>query len=101
MGPIGMINVMEQNTRLPIYHNLSFIILISLSLFFFNLLPLPLPLLDGGWIVIMILERILRHEFSADQKAIAQLVGLTLVGFLFIVITYGDILTTIKRFFGG
>lgn len=101
MGPIGMIGAIEQNTRLPIYYTLFFMIIISISLFFFNLLPLPLPLLDGGWIMIMILERLLRREFTAEQKAVAQLVGLTLIGVLFIVITYGDIMTMFRRFFGG
>jgi regulator of sigma E protease len=101
MGPIGMVAAIEQNTKLPVYYTLFFMIIISISLFFFNLLPVPLPLLDGGWIVIMIIERLLRREFSAEQKAVAQLVGLTLIAFLFIVITYGDILTTFRRFFGG
>lgn len=101
MGPIGMVAAMEQNTKLPIYYTLFFMIIISISLFFFNLLPLPLPLLDGGWIVIMILERLLRREFTAEQKGVAQLVGLIMIGFLFIVITYGDILTMFRRFFGG
>ncbi len=101
MGPIGMVAAMEQYTRLPIYHTLMFAVFISLSLFIFNMLPLPLPLLDGGWITILLLERLIRREFNAEQKAVAQFVGLMLIAFLFIVVTYGDILTTIRRFFGG
>jgi regulator of sigma E protease len=101
MGPIGMAAALDQYTKLPIYYFIMFTIILCLSLFFFNILPIPLPLLDGGWIVILVLEWILRREFSADQKAVAQFIGLMLIAFLFIVITYGDILTAIQRFFGG
>jgi regulator of sigma E protease len=101
MGPIGMAAALDQYTKLPLYYLFTFTVIICLSLFIFNILPIPLPLLDGGWIAILILEWILRREFSADQKAVAQFIGLMLIAFLMIVVAYGDISTTIQRFFGG
>jgi regulator of sigma E protease len=105
MGPIGMVVIMEQITRLPlnfvIYKILELAIGINMFLFIFNMLPLPLPLLDGGWIVIMTLERIFNREFTADQKAAAQMVGMVGVLLLGILIAYGDVRMLIRRFFGG
>ena len=105
MGPIGMVVIMEQISRLPlnfiIYKILELAIGINMFLFIFNMLPLPLPLLDGGWIVIMTLEKIFKREFSADQKAAAQMVGMVGVLLLGIMIAYGDVRMLINRFFGG
>jgi regulator of sigma E protease len=105
MGPIGMTAVIEQYSSLPlihiIYKFLELSIGINMCLFLFNMLPLPLPLLDGGWIVIMIMEKLMRREFSVNQKAGAQMVGMVAVLLLGVVIAYGDVLIVIKRFFGG
>jgi regulator of sigma E protease len=105
MGPIGMTAVIEQYSSLPlihiIYRFLDLAIGINMCLFLFNMLPLPLPLLDGGWIVIMCLEKLMRREFSVNQKAAAQMVGMVAVLLLGVIIAYGDVLLVIKRFFGG
>jgi regulator of sigma E protease len=101
MGPIGMVSVIEQNSKLPLYYNLFLAIQISMFLCIFNMLPIPLPLLDGGWIVILLLERLLHREFSAEQKAAAQMVGLMAMVVLGILVTYGDFMRMFKRFFGG
>jgi regulator of sigma E protease len=105
MGPIGMVVIMEQISRLPlmfvIYKILELAIGINMFLFIFNMLPLPLPLLDGGWIVIMTLEKLFKREFSVDQKAAAQMVGMVGVLLLGVLIAYGDVRMLIRRFFGG
>jgi len=101
IGPLGMVSVIEQNTYLPLYHNLFLAFQISMFLFIFNMLPLPLPLLDGGWIIILLLERMIGREFTAGQKAAAQSIGLAAVLLLGIAVAYGDTLTIFKRFFGG
>lgn len=101
MGPIGMISVVEQNANLPLYYNLFLAIQISMFLFLFNMLPLPLPFLDGGWVVILLMERLIGREFTENQKAVAQLVGITAVMLLGVYIAYGDAIRFFKRFFGG
>ncbi len=105
MGPIGMVTVVDQFLQLPmmifLYEILFFGVQISMSLFLFNMLPLPLPLLDGGWIVILLIERLLRRRFSSEQKAAAQMVGLVAVLLLGVWIAYGDMLRAFRRFFGG
>jgi regulator of sigma E protease len=99
MGPIGMVTVIEQSSGLPLYHTLFLLIQISMFLFIFNMLPIPLPLLDGGWIVILLLERLFRKEFSPEQKAAAQMVGLMAMLFLGVLVTYNDVLRFIRMYF--
>ncbi|MGE5583007.1 MAG: M50 family metallopeptidase [Bacillota bacterium] len=105
MGPIGAVDMVEQSLQLPPqfiwFSILSFASSISMSLFLFNMLPLPLPILDGGWIVIFILERLFRREFSADQKAAAYTIGLIAILTVTVLITYGDLVRLLKRFLGG
>ncbi|HBE77474.1 MAG TPA: hypothetical protein DDW65_06770 [Firmicutes bacterium] len=105
VGPIGAVDMVEQTLQMPLQLILismvQFFTSISVSLCLFNLLPLPLPILDGGWIVILLLERIFRREFSTEQKATAYTVGLVAILFAFVWITYGDILRLLKRVLGG
>ena len=79
MGPFGMIGYVGQARETGPDYFLQVCATISLFLGFFNLLPIPLPLLDGGWVVIFLLERLRRKEFSPEQKSIAQMVGLGLL----------------------
>lgn len=101
MGPLGMIAVNEQNIKLHPFNTLFLAMNISMFLALFNLLPIPLPLLDGGWIVILLLERLLRREFTGEQKAMAQMVGLAIFIILGIIIAFSDIRLIPKRFGGG
>ncbi|HPT67938.1 MAG TPA: M50 family metallopeptidase [Bacillota bacterium] len=99
MGPFGMIGYVGQARETGPDYFLQVCATISLFLGFFNLLPIPLPLLDGGWVVIFLLERLRRKEFSPEQKSIAQMVGLGLLLLLFIFVTYSDIGSDVQRLF--
>jgi regulator of sigma E protease len=104
-GPIGIVGVVDQALQSPpqliLLNIIQLFFIISISLCFFNLLPLPLPILDGGWIVILTIERIFRREFSAEQKTTAYTIGLVLFLLTFVWVTYGDIISLVKRVIGG
>jgi regulator of sigma E protease len=99
MGPIGMVTVIEKSAGLPLYHTFFLLFQISMFLFIFNMLPIPLPLLDGGWIVILLLEKLFRKEFSVEQKAAAQMVGMMAMLVLGVMVTYNDIVRVIRMYF--
>ncbi len=105
VGPVGMVDMIDQTMSLPfkffLFNLLFFAGSIGISLFLFNMLPIPLPILDGGWIVILILERIFRREFSAEQKAAAYTIGLIALFTATIWIIYGDMARLLKRLLGG
>ncbi|MGQ9779319.1 MAG: M50 family metallopeptidase [Bacillota bacterium] len=97
-GPIGAIGTFVESFQAGPWWFLQLVASINLFLAFFNLLPIPLPLLDGGWVVIYLIERIRRREFTAEQKAAAQLFGLVVLLTFFLFVTYGDVITGIRRF---
>ena len=64
--------------------------LISLSLFFFNILPIPL--LDGGHIMFFTLEGIMGRSLDVKKLLAAQQAGLFLILVFFSFVFYNDIL---------
>ncbi len=88
MGPVGIGEVVaETNGVLDFIYILA---VISISLGFTNLLPFP-PL-DGGKVVILLLEAIRRKSLKEKTEITIQMVGfMTLIG-LAILVTYNDIL---------
>jgi regulator of sigma E protease len=100
-GPIGMVGMVEQSLQLPplvaLFNTLMLSVNIGFSLAIINMLLIPLPLIDGGWITILLLERLFRRQFSVEHKAIAQMVGLSLFILLALFIGYGDVMTWIIK----
>ena len=64
--------------------------LISLSLGVTNLLPIPA--LDGGKILILIIEAIRRKPMKEKTEITIQLIGFSLLIALSLYVTYNDIL---------
>lgn len=97
LGPIGMVGVIDQALKSGLY--LFFTMFASFNLFLgiFNLLPIPLPLLDGGWIVIYILEKLRGKEFTPEQKASAQMIGLLLIVTFYLAVIFSDITSVLRR----
>lgn len=90
-GPVG-ISEMVANTN-KIQDFVYLFALISLSLGVTNLLPFP-PL-DGGKIVILLIEKIRRKPVSQELEVKIQLLGFALMIMLSIYVTYNDILRII------
>lgn len=93
-GPLGIFYITSKAARLGIIATLHLIAVLSVSLAIFNLLPLPA--LDGGHILFLTLEKLRGKTLSIKTERIINQVGLTLIIFLALFVTYNDIL----RFFG-
>ncbi len=74
---------------------MSLLAIISISLFIMNLLPIPV--LDGGLILIAIIEIILRKKINPKFQYYIQYIGLAFIIFLFIIGVKGDILFFMNR----
>ena len=72
---------------------LDLIVFISLNLGFMNLLPLPA--LDGGRLVFLILEAIRRKPIPREKEGLVHLIGMGLLFVCFLLITYKDIVRLI------
>jgi len=52
---------------------------------------LPIPIVDGGLFVFLIVEKIMGKPLSPKAQSIAQMAGLALIGGVFLFVTYHDI----------
>ena len=95
MGPVGIIAfsyriVAEQ----PLVDYVYFLGLISAAIAVFNLLPLP-PL-DGGLIVLMLIEKIKGSALSERTQGVIAYTGWVLIGTLILYVTFNDV---VRNFF--
>lgn len=88
MGPVGISEVVAKTDGIREF--ISMIALISLSLGVTNLLPIPA--LDGGKILILIIEAIRRKPLKEKTEINIQLIGFSILIALSLYITYNDIL---------
>ncbi len=88
MGPVGIGEVVAQTNGFVDF--IYILALVSISLGFTNLLPFP-PL-DGGKIVILLIEAIRRKPMKEKTEIAIQSMGFILLIGLSIYVTYNDIL---------
>ena len=69
---------------------LSFVAIISISLFIMNLLPIPV--LDGGLILLSFIEAVMRHEISPKITYRVQFIGFAFIALIFIFAIVTDVL---------
>lgn len=88
MGPVGISEVVANTNKIKDFVNI--LALISLSLGITNLLPIPA--LDGGKFLLLIIEAIRRKKLSEKTEINIQLIGFAFLITLSLYITYHDIL---------
>ena len=88
MGPVGISEVVANTNGFREFFEMM--ALISLSLGVTNLLPIPA--LDGGKLLILLIEAIRRKPLKQETEMNIQLVGFAILIGLFLMVTYNDIL---------
>ena len=94
VGIVGISEVVVQTSGIINY--LHLLAVISVSLGVTNLLPIPA--LDGGKILILLIEVIRRKPMKVETEAKIQLIGFSILMALFLIVTYNDILRIGARF---
>ncbi|MDR0724120.1 MAG: site-2 protease family protein, partial [Endomicrobium sp.] len=98
-GPIGIINVMADATKSGIDEYLKLLAVISIALGLFNLFPIPM--VDGGMIILFFIEGIIRKQISTKVVQIYNTIGLFFILAIFVFATYSDLLRLgIGKLFG-
>jgi regulator of sigma E protease len=87
-GPISIAEYAGDSARSGVAEFLGFLVVISLSLGFLNLLPIPI--LDGGQIVYQLAEWVRGSPLSDRLQAIGQQVGVALLVMLMGVALFND-----------
>jgi regulator of sigma E protease len=89
-GPIAIFAMLGKVNALPLLFYFAILGSLSLSLAVFNLLPIPL--LDGGHMLLVTVESLRRKRLDAVMQQRAQLAGLLIIGTLFVLIIGKDII---------
>ena len=93
-GPVAIGRLAHRSFHHNLLSFLSLMALISLNLFFLNLLPIPL--LDGGHILFFTLEGILGRPISVKKLLLAQQLGLVFIFSFMGLALFNDIYNFLK-----
>jgi len=88
-GPLSIAEFAGESATAGFASFLGFLVLISLSLGFLNLLPIPI--LDGGQILFQLLEWVKGSPLSERAQVLGQQVGIALLILLMSVALFNDI----------
>lgn len=91
-GPVGIVTVISESAQksgFDIGYLLDIAMLISVNVGIFNLLPLPA--LDGGRLVFLIVEAIRRKPMKAETEGMVHFAGFALLMILMIIVTFNDV----------
>lgn len=92
-GPVGMATItneiLSSGGTAVIFPYLWFVGIISLTLSIFNVLPIPA--LDGGRLLFLVIEAITRKKVKEDVERMVHQVGFLILLALAILVTYSDI----------
>jgi regulator of sigma E protease len=92
-GPLSIARISGEMLRRGWMAVIDLMAMISLQLGIMNLLPIPV--LDGGHIMILLIEGAARRELSLRVKERIQQVGFAVLAALMIVILYNDVITNV------
>jgi regulator of sigma E protease len=88
-GPVGIVEVAQQQLRVGVPYYFMILAFVSMSLALLNLLPI-LPL-DGGLILFSLIEAVRRRALAREAYERVALAGLTLILVLFVVASSNDL----------
>ncbi|QBP17952.1 RIP metalloprotease RseP [Acetilactobacillus jinshanensis] len=88
-GPVAIFATTSQAAKLGITGLLQFLAFLSINLAIMNLLPIPA--LDGGKIILNLIQAIRRRPVSENVEATITLIGFALILVLMVLVTWNDI----------
>jgi regulator of sigma E protease len=89
MGPVGIVRFGAMSAARGPDWLVWFLSMISANLAVANFLPIPV--MDGGLFVLLLLEGVQGRPLSPKTQQVIQMVGLAFILSLFLLVTYQDI----------
>lgn len=93
-GPVGIVSEIGKSAQIGWESLFGLAALITINLGLFNLLPLPA--LDGGRVLFVLIEIITRKKIPADKEGVIHLIGFALLIGLMLFATWQDIVRLIS-----
>ena len=96
-GPLGIVGAIEETYQeaspagagAVVLSLMNFMVLITVNLAIFNLLPLPA--LDGGRLIFLFIEAIRGKRVPPEREGMVHLIGFVLLMILMVVVLFNDI----------
>lgn len=88
-GPVGIISMAIEQAKAGLPELLFFLAFLSVNLAVINFLPMPI--MDGGLMVFLIIEKIKGKPLSLKTQMISTMVGLATIVLVFLFVTIQDI----------
>lgn len=89
-GPLGIAQMAGQAAAFGFVNLLAFAAVISIFLALFNLFPIPV--LDGGHLLIFLYEKVRGKPLEEEKKGMIYLIGIIFIFLLSLFVTYQDVL---------
>lgn len=89
-GPVAIVKMSGQVAIQGIWYLLSFTAFLSVNLGIMNLIPFPA--LDGGWVILLLIEGITGKKINENKLGIINLVGFSLLIGLMLIVTFNDVI---------
>lgn len=88
-GPVGIFEVTSSVTKTGLISTLALVALLSINVGIFNLIPIPI--LDGGRILILLIEAIIGRKLNENVQTAVMMAGLLLILAIMVFATWNDI----------
>jgi regulator of sigma E protease len=89
-GPVFIVQVAGQTAQMGFAALLYFMAFLSVNLTVINVLPIPV--LDGGHLVFLLIEKIKGSPMTVGQRVVALKIGLVFLLLVIVMVTYNDIM---------
>ncbi len=93
-GPVGMTQVVGDAAKVGIPNLILLLAFITINVGIFNILPVPA--LDGGRLLFLVVEAIRRKPIKPEHEGYIHFAGFVLVILLMIFVTFNDIVKLVK-----
>ena len=93
-GPVGMVALVGDAYKMGFEYLIFFTVIISLSLSVINLIPFPA--LDGGRLLFVIIEAVIRRPIPPKIANTLNTAGFVILLLLMLIVTYHDVLNLFK-----
>jgi regulator of sigma E protease len=99
-GPVGIMKVMADAAKNGLRSYITLVAVISVALGLFNLFPIPF--VDGGMIVLFLIEAVTRRRAPLKLITVYNTIGIIIICGIFVFATYSDLIRLgAGRLFGG
>lgn len=89
VGPVGIMNLMNKQAQMGLNYYLQFVAMISVYLAVFN--ALPIPALDGGRLMFLIIEAVMRKPVPQKIEQSLTMFFFALLMLFAVVVTFQDV----------